>query len=274
VNHSYEEIRSAAVDIIAGREKCNWEADQYGNLALDIAEVFLRRELGAAEALTLMRQSRGTPRLSQPDGGLYLEVFWDLFRQGIITLGKNDCNQQFPFFRLSWLGKNILANQSIYFFYDVSSYAGAVKKEIPNVDPVTLLYLQEAMQAFRSGCILSATVMLGVATEHTFELLLDVIKTSTTHSGPFKKVFDDRTILARINKSKHLLDQQVKSLPPGIKEDMDTNFLGILSLIRNFRNESGHPTGKIVDREQTHVLLNLFIPYCKKIYQMKEYFRN
>ena len=130
------------------------------------------------------------------------------------------------------------------------------------------------MQAFRSGCILSATVMLGVATEHTFELLLDAIKASTTHSVPFKKVFDERTILARINKFKHLLDQQVKSLPPEIKEDMDTNFLGILSLIRNFRNESGHPTGKIVDREQTYVLLNLFIPYGKKMYQMKEYLRD
>jgi hypothetical protein len=49
-------------------------------------------------------------------------------------------------------------------------------------------------------------------------------------------------------------------------------FSGILSIIRNFRNDSGHPSGKIIEREQAYILLQLFIPYCKKMYQMKDYF--
>ena len=32
------------------------------------------------------------------------------------------------------------------------------------------------------------------------------------------------------------------------------------------------PTGKIIDREQSYVLLQLFIPYCKKMYQLMDHY--
>jgi hypothetical protein len=41
-------------------------------------------------------------------------------------------------------------------------------------------------------------------------------------------------------------------------------------VIRNFRNQAGHPTGTIISREQAYILLQLFIPYAKKLYQLKE----
>jgi hypothetical protein len=85
-------------------------------------------------------------------------------------------------------------------------------------------------------------------------------------------VASERTILQKVNKFKNILDQQVRQLPPDVKEDLDTQFAGILSIIRTFRNQSGHPTGKIVDREQAYVLLQLFIPYCKKMYQLMAYY--
>jgi hypothetical protein len=56
-----------------------------------------------------------------------------------------------------------------------------------------------------------------------------------------------------------------------IKEDLDTHFAGILSVIRTFRNQSGHPTGRIIDREQAYVLLQLFIPHCRKMYQLRDH---
>jgi hypothetical protein len=75
-----------------------------------------------------------------------------------------------------------------------------------------------------------------------------------------------------LNKFKNKLDPQLKTMPSRIKEDLDTHFAGILSIIRNFRNQSGHPTGNIIDREQMYVLLNLFISYCKKMYQLMDYY--
>ncbi|MFL6597469.1 MAG: hypothetical protein ACJ8KF_05835, partial [Chthoniobacterales bacterium] len=32
--------------------------------------------------------------------------------------------------------------------------------------------------------------------------------------------------------------------------------------------QSGHPSGKIIDREQAYILLQLFPRYCKKMYQL------
>lgn len=268
MSHSHEEIRAAALDILSGRESVHYDTSQYEHLRLGIGEVFARREgkiqpgyHGAQYPLDIA------------DSEIFLEVFWDLFRQGIITLGLNDSNREFPFFRVSQLGKQIAESNSVYFFHDVSSYEQAIRSEVPTINDVTLLYLKEAMQTFRTGCILSSSVMLGVATEHTFLLLLEKIESNPAHQATYKSVFEQKTILQKVNKFKNILDQNSKSLPSEVKEDLDTNFAGILSVIRNFRNQSGHPTGKIIDREQAFVLLQLFIPYSKKLYKLMDHFQ-
>jgi len=267
--HSHEEIRSIALDILSGREKPHYSPDQYESLRLGVAEIFAIRE----GRLQPGQYGGVSINLDPQDNEIFLEVFWDLFRQGIITLGKNDANREFPFFRLSQVGKQIADSQSVYFFHDVSSYENSIRAEVPNINETTLLYLKEAMQAFRSGCILSSTVMLGVATEHTFLLLLEIIEQNPKHASVYKSVFEQKTILQKINKFKNISDQNIKSLPSDIKEDFDTHFAGVLSVIRTFRNQAGHPTGKILDREQVFVLLQLFIPYSKKLYQLMDYYK-
>ena len=252
VDHTYEEIRAAVLDILAGREKTPpYEPTQFENLSIGAAEVFARRERPVAEHKS-SRQG-----LSSNDSDAFLEVFWDLFREGIITLGLNNSNREFPHCRVSRLGKKLIENQDTYFFHDVSTYSEQLQKEIPSIHSVTLLYLQEALQSFRAGCILSSSVMLGVAAEHTFELLLDAVRHSPK-AARFSSVDKERSLLPKINKFKTLLDQMQGDLSPDIKEDLDTHFAGIISIIRTFRNQSGHPTGKIIDREQAYVLLNLF----------------
>jgi hypothetical protein len=266
VDHSYEEIRAAALDVLAGREKSPYEPNQYGNLAIGVAETFARREQ-PAEAL---QASRRPFQLAAADSELFLEVFWDLFRQGIITLGYNDSNREFPFCRVSRLGERLIRNQDTYFFHDVTAYSSWLRREVPAIDPVTLLYVQEALQAFQAGCILSSTVMLGVATEHMFLLLVEAVDKSANYAKDFAAVGKERTILHKVNKFRHILAGHEHSLSAQAKEDLDTHFAGILSVIRAFRNQAGHPTGQLVDREQAYVLLRLFIPYCRKMYQLRE----
>lgn len=271
MDHSFEEIRSAAIDALAGREGAPGYPEQYASLMKAIAEVFERRE-GTRPATGGQRTTAFAHGLSPHDRDLFLEVFWSFFREGIITLGVNDANRELPFFRVTEFGRRIADHEAAYFFHDVSSYEGQLRENIPDIDDTTVIYLKEAMQSFHVGCVLAATVMLGVATEHTFLFLLDKIAGNAKHSATFAKVNGERTILQKVNKFKNILDQQSKGLPGKIKEDLDTHFAGIQSIIRTFRNQSGHPTGKIVDREQAYVLLNLFIPYCKKMYQLMVHF--
>jgi hypothetical protein len=266
--HSYEELRAAALDILTRREPVTFEPSQYEHLSLGIGEVFARRE-GRIQP----GHYGATYPLDAQDKEILLELFWDLFRQGIITLGMNDGNREFPFFRLTQSGQRAAAGGDAYFFHDVASYEQAVHREVPEIDAATLMYLKEAMQAFRSGCLLSATVMLGVAAEHTFLLLLERIDGNPAHRATFANVFTERTLLQKFNKFRNILEPLVRALPAEVREDLDTHLSGILSVLRTFRNNAGHPTGLVPEREQTFVLLQLAIPYLKKQYQLMQVYR-
>ena len=268
MDHSYEEIRNIVIDIVTGREKVAYSPDQYSHLLTGAAEVFQRRE-GTTFAPSLLHNE---PRLSGNDAELAREVFWDLFRQGIITLGLNDSNREFPFFKVSSFGRKVLDNQNPYFFHDLESYTKLIRLNVPTINDITLLYLQEAMQSFKSGCMLAATVMLGVASEHSFLLLVEAAENSPKYGSHFGGVSKERTILQKFRKFRAAFEKNVQAdLPSNIKENLDIEFDGILSVIRTFRNDSGHPSGKILEREQTYVLLQMFVPYCKKLYQLMDF---
>jgi hypothetical protein len=264
MTYSYEEIRSVALDLLAGRESPAYDLSQYQHFLISVGVVLAKREGKQIDSQNVY--------LNSEEKGTLLEVFWDFFRQGIITLGLNDNCREFPWFRITELGEKILQNQSGYFFHDVSSYEKIINSEIPSIDKITLLYLKESMQAFQSGCLLSSTVMLGVATEHTFNLLLENTQKSEQWKDIFAKVIEEKGALKKINKFRNILGNNMGSLPKDLKEDLDTQFSGIISIIRNFRNETGHPTGKIVSREQVFILLQLFISYCKKLYALMDFF--
>lgn len=267
MGHSYEEIRAAAFDVLSGRIRTVYGVNQYRHFAIGVASALMEKSGHAGHSM-----SGSEATLGHEDADKFLELFWNLFREGVITLGFNDANPEFPWFRLTQMGSRMVNQADGYFVHDVSGYEKRILTEIPKLDPITLLYLKEALQAFQSGCLLSSTVMLGVATEHTFLLLMESVDKNKVHQATFSPVSKERTILQKVNKFKNILDQHLKTLPSPIKEDLDTNFLGILSIIRNYRNQSGHPSGKIIDREQVYVLLQLFPHYCKKMYQMRSHF--
>jgi hypothetical protein len=267
-DHSYEEIRNAALDILAKRETASYQPNQYVHLRIGVAEVLDRRDSGSGS------QSGNRPSLTSGDSALFQEIFWDLFRQGVITLGLDDANDKYPFFRVSSFGERMLAHQDAYFFHDVSTYTKVIEDEIPAIDETTLTYLQEAMQAFKSGCILSSSVMIGVASEHTFDLLMQTIDGNPAFDKTFVAVRKENSMLRRVTKFREIMEKkELAGLPHDLREDFDTNVGGIQALIRNFRNESGHPTGKIISREQQYVNLNLFVPYAKRMYQLMNHYR-
>src|SRR2546421_375743 len=101
-NHSYEEIRDVVIALLAGREGSQHNLEQFEGLKTAMAEVFERRS---------GRQTGGRFSISRADSDIFREVFWDLFRQGIITLGLDDANPQYPWFRVSSSGRRILAQQ-------------------------------------------------------------------------------------------------------------------------------------------------------------------
>lgn len=95
MDHTYEEVRLVVIDLLATRERSLHMADetrQYNTLRTAVADVLEHREDRSPDD----RHHR--PALSANDRAVFHEVFWDLFRHGIITPGINDANLEFPHF--------------------------------------------------------------------------------------------------------------------------------------------------------------------------------
>jgi hypothetical protein len=270
--HSYEEIRAAFLDLLAGREKAEYYTlDQYGHVSKNIAIVLQSRELPADE-IRKQRERNEYPYLCRPDDRLLSEVFWNLFLERIITLGAEGGEPIFPWFRLSQYGREILKNPDTHFYHDVASFELLIRREVRKIHETTVVYLKESMQAFRAGCLLSSTVMLGVAAEDTFLRLAEAIKAGGKHPTLSTTIENQRQLLPKVMAYLRVLDSHKGDMTSDLREGLDSTVLGIQELIRTYRNESGHPSGKIIAREQCYVLLNLFVPYARKMYQLIDHY--
>jgi hypothetical protein len=262
--HSYEELRSVVVDILTGLEKTRNEVQQIGALQSAVHEVFSRR---ARSDHTQLRQA-------PQDRELIRDVFWDLFRQGAITPGLNDNNTNLPFFRLSYFGQKTLASQSPWRFHDTSSYLALVLREAPDLSKQATVYLEEAAQAFYAQCLLASCVMLGVAAEAEFLRLLEDCEQLPNIGKKFTRTSRERMISEKI---KHFLDVIIdirKSLDKKATEGLDENFIAIQTVLRIARNEAGHPSPSNPSRENVYVYLQLFVPFARQLFRLKDALRD
>lgn len=263
--HTYEEVRDAVVDILLGSIKTEYQPTQFEHLKLGVDEVFQRRER-TAQASTHV----GNPYRAH-DAELVRDVFWDLFRQGYITLGLNDSNETWPFFRLSHFGQQTLAAKTPYRFHDTSTFIKSVRDAVPDLSNETVVYLEEAATAFYAGCLLSSCMMVGVAAEVEFNRLLGIAANSSTFPGTFASSAKEKFLLAQIKKFQGALKPIQGSLEPSKNfANLDTNLTAIQSVLRVARNEVGHPSGvRVPDREQVYVYLQLFPSFARQVMHLR-----
>jgi len=265
--HTYEELREVVIDILLKREHVTFEPVQWRNLHSGVAEVFARREIKPGQDHNRHQQHS----LRGHDAELVRDVFWDLFRQGFITLGMNDSNDQWPFFRLSHFGAQALTSQSPYRFHDTNSFLSLVKTEVPDISPEAIIYLEEAVAAFYAGCLLASCVMLGVAAEAEFLRLAELAAAHPAHGSAFSAMTKPIGVRQKIAKFQDAL-KLIANVPYSATEDLETNFLAIQSILRIARNDAGHPTGARPQRENVYVYLQLFVPFARQLMRLRGVF--
>jgi hypothetical protein len=242
---------------------------QWVGLRNGVAEVFARSEIKSGQQQSYSDQQRLHPY----DAELVRDVFWDLFRQGFITLGLNDTNPQWPWFRLSHFGEKALTTQSPYRFHDTNAFLSLVKNEVPDISPEAIVYLDEAVSAFYAGCLLASCVMLGVAAEAEFLRLAEIAAKNPTYGQKFSTLAQrNHLIRQKITKFQDCLKPIIPALPYEATKDLETNFLAIQSVLRIARNDAGHPTGATPQREQVYVYLQLFVPFARQLMRLRRAF--
>jgi hypothetical protein len=214
-------------------------------------------------------RGRDDSYLSDRDYGRVQDILWDLIIEGIVRPGLGDgANDSFPFFHVTEWGKaKLTAGHDSP--YDPDGYLKRLNTAVPGLDPVIATYLQESLHTFRIGCLLSSTIALGCASEKAFLLLVKAYGDALT--GTAQKKFRENTEAKMIKRQFDEFSRRAAShlrplLPADVEADLDVTLSGIFTLLRNLRNEAGHPTGTSVDREQAYANLLLFPTYLKKVY--------
>jgi hypothetical protein len=263
--HSYEELREVVINVMLDANANG--VDRFEKLLERTALEFCK--LGWPEHGQQHFSYGAASQLHPNDAELVLEIVWDLFRQGIVTLGLNASNPGWPWLRLSRFGECALQHGA-YRFHNKAEFMKALRSEAIDISPDAVVYLREAVAAFYTDCLLSSCVMLSIAAESEFLRLLDVAKSSKTYGKHFSRIGDGLSIRAKILRFGEAIKPVLTVLPESATDELGNAFSTMQSIIRTARNGSGQPTGaNPPSRDQVYVYLQLFIPFAEKLMRLR-----
>ena len=238
---SHSEIRQSLVKcLLAGKGHTQWES------------------LRDAMHQDLYPDSRSYGgKITGQDEEIAYEIVMELFRTGIIMF-RSGRNYEWPWISLTSMGTRALTDETGLYFTDTETYLDLIRRKVPNIDPISEAYLREASNCYHSYNVAACLVMLGVALEKRFDVMLESVLQSASGSI-FQPVTRESFFGARVRKFHNLVQSQ-KPFSKEMRETISTRLESTLEVIRQARNDNGHPT-KIPDndREYAYVLLRLFI---------------
>ncbi|MEE3715734.1 hypothetical protein V2H45_03120 [Tumidithrix elongata RA019] len=247
----------------------------YGNLAQSVVSKGIAPDPHAGDGTRHMNPQYELP---QKYKAWIEDIIWDLIIEGIIRPGRgigNANENSLPWYHISEYGRSKLGSQPPE-PYDPDKYLARVKA-ISN-DHVILAYLEESLKAFRIHCLLSSVITLGCASEKAILLLIDACENSIsnpTDKADFKKKTDTISIKRKHDEFQNILRTKInQTLPSDIKENLDNYLTGLFSIIRSHRNDAGHPSGRVIEREHLYALLVTFPAYLEKIYSLIDWLSN
>ncbi len=264
-------LEEARAFLMQALRQSDW--NQVGDLFMRVGDL-----KGRAQGL------RGAPGidsrqfLARGDQSVLLEVIWSLIVQGILVPGLDDSNQGWPFLRLTQYGERCVAEDRIL-PHDPDGYLKEFQSAIPNADPTIVEYLTESLQCYIHGLYRAGAVMLGGASEKAVLLLVEAYSNSIGNLTTKQRFESDSQKAQSIFRKYELFDKQFAAIKPRmpkvLTESIDSLLRGVFDLIRNSRNDAGHPaSGALVDRDVLYSHLRLFVPYCQRIYGLIGWFES
>lgn len=227
----------------------------------------------ASSTITRFAQERGFlnngKTFSNEEGEHILDVANSFLIEGILRWGLNLGNSSPPFMGLTSYGKKILSTDEPN-PHDPYGYLKKLSEKAPNIDKNTKMYLIESVETFQKNSFMASAVMLGVASESIFNLIYDALLDSM-QSDKIKKSLEQIRNSAKTKQRIDLVRNIVlvskkDQFPREITDDFESKTDPIFNLIRQIRNDVGHPTGIVIDKMSQFVNLQLFVPYTISAY--------
>lgn len=268
---SYEQARSLVVESLGAVSQ-----GEIFSLYTSVARLAIERGIASIDPAysTGMHRTPQYYELSQKHKSWIEDIIWDLIIEGVVRPGLGDAtNNGLPWYHVSEYGKTVLGNNPPQ-PYDPDGYLARVKA-ISNIDDIILTYLEESLKTFRIHCLLSSMITLGCASEKAILLLIDACQNSLvnpTEKDDFTRKTNTISIKRKHDEFQNIFKTKILPvLPPNIKENLDNYLTGLFSIIRTHRNDAGHPSGKVIEREQLYSYLVVFPTYLEKVYALMDW---
>lgn len=159
--------------------------------------------------------------------------------------------------------------------HDPDGYLSHIKSEIPNIDDTIYTYISESINAYNHNLLLSATTTIGCASEKALLLLLEAyvpFLPSQKEQDSFLNRTKGRFIKTQFEEFQKSFAGQKGRVDKELKDGIDIVISGIFEMLRQNRNSTGHPTGKSMPKDRVFASLQLFVTYCKRIYELIDFF--
>jgi hypothetical protein len=161
--------------------------------------------------------------------------------------------------------------------FEIEKFPETLKERIPNVDPVIVRFIQEAIITVKAESNLGCAFLLGGASEKAIYLLIDTY-TKAIKDEPARSRFVSRTSGRFISKIFDEFKQSFKSSknrPQGYgwTNDLDVKIEQIFQFCRICRNEAGHPhLPPNLDRGVLIANMGQFVKYVEDLYELISYY--
>lgn len=174
--------------------------------------------------------------------GVY-SLLWQLVAEGVIHPGNQSLN--FPQMTVTEYGKRVIETENAH-PHAVEGFLDHIRNG-QQIDPTVEAYLVESLLSFRQNRLVAAAFLLGVAAERTFLLIAEALIGSLrdpNEQAKFQKVLNRQPMKPKqdwVHGRLVAMEENRRQLPAGFPESTPLMIIGIYDLIRQQRNDLGHP---------------------------------
>jgi len=161
--------------------------------------------------------------------------------------------------------------------FEIEKFPTTLQANIPNVDPIIVRFITEAIVSIKAGSCLGCAFLLGGASEKAIYLLLDAY-TNAIKDETNKAKFIQKTSGKYISKIFDAFKASYKSSqnrPSGMSwsNDLEIKIEQIFQFCRICRNEAGHPhLPPNLDKGVLLANMGQFVKYVEDLYQMISFY--
>ena len=239
-----------------------------------ISQKNVDRRLGRGHEYLAKGVRNAAPAGSQVRNGQIMEGVWSLIRQGLAYI---DYSQPAPAnweLQITANGRAVANDEGIN-PDDPAGYIQNLDREVPDLSEVAKNYAHEALSAYNAGLYRSSVVMLGVASEaavlEVAAALAQTMREEKKRQYLEQLEAPNRSYNAKFEDFRQKLRSRTDSMPEELTTNLDLTMNSVGELLRVYRNNAGHPTGKVASRHDCFTFLHMFVQYAKRLYAIKAY---